>query len=171
MVHDGVCFVSTPIYCLFFSVMAFQLKVIQFDSTRNKMVCSSMDSIMDPGDGIHTEVLPGVQDGYSLAFSDFLSSDIPCYPSMQSDLHAGIGANDSEVRTGGCLVLLRIFFYLQAISEVPGNNYCFFLEYHIHVYDFPFFQGIAVMDDPIYGSLSDIGKLTIFFCSLKIYYV
>ncbi|AQK71602.1 hypothetical protein ZEAMMB73_Zm00001d016766 [Zea mays] len=79
------------------NVMAFQLKVIQFDSTRNKMVCSSMDSIMDPGDGIHTDVIPVVQDGYSLAFSDFLSSDIPCYPSMQSDLHAGISANDSEV--------------------------------------------------------------------------
>jgi hypothetical protein len=124
MVHDGVCFVSTPIYCLFFSVMAFQLKVIQFDSTRNKMVCSSMDSIMDPGDGIHTEVLPGVQDGYSLAFSDFLSSDIPCYPSMQSDLHAGIGVNDSEVRREASWYFYVVFSYLQAISEVPGNNYC-----------------------------------------------
>lgn len=51
---------------------------------------------MDPG--IHTDVLPGIQDGYSLAFSDFLGADIPCYPSMQSDLHAGIGVNDSEVR-------------------------------------------------------------------------
>lgn len=74
------------------------------------MVCSSMDSIMDPGNGIHTDVLPGLQDGYSLAFSDFLGSDIPCYPSMQSDLHAGIGANDPEVRTGGCLILLCSFF-------------------------------------------------------------
>ncbi|KAL5668425.1 hypothetical protein ACJX0J_020646, partial [Zea mays] len=80
--------------------------------SKNEMMCSSMDSMMDPGHGIHTDILPGIQDGYSLAFSDFLGSDIPCYPSMQSDLHAGIGANDSE--------------------------------------------GIAVMDDPIYGSLSDI---------------
>ncbi|CAD6250734.1 unnamed protein product [Miscanthus lutarioriparius] len=79
--------------------------------SKNEMVCSSMDSIMDPGNGIHTDVLPGIQDGYSLAFSDFLGSDIPCYPSMQSDLHAGIGANDPE--------------------------------------------GITVMDDPIYGSLTD----------------
>jgi hypothetical protein len=78
-----------------------------------------MDSIMDNGNGIHTDVLPGIQDGYSLAFSDFLGSDIPCYPPMQSDLHAGIGVNDSEVRTGGCLVLLCSFFFnLQAISEV-----------------------------------------------------
>lgn len=51
---------------------------------------------MDPG--IYTDVLPGIQDGYSLALSDFLGADIPCYPSMQSDLHAGIGVNGSEVR-------------------------------------------------------------------------
>ena len=91
--------------------MVFLLTVIQFDSTRNEMVCSSMDSIMDPGNGIHTDVLPGLQDGYSLAFSDFLGSDIPCYPPMQSDLHTGIGANDPEVRTGGCLILLCSFFF------------------------------------------------------------
>lgn len=88
-----------------------------FDSSKskNEMVCSSMDSMMDPG--IHTDVLPGIQDGYSLAFSDFLGADISCYPSMQSDLHAGIGVNDSE--------------------------------------------GIAVMDDPIYGSLTDIGFMDV----------
>nr|CAB3446841.1 unnamed protein product [Digitaria exilis]CAB3450000.1 unnamed protein product [Digitaria exilis] len=80
-----------------------------FDSSK-----SNMDSMMDPG--IYTDVLPGIQDGYSLALSDFLGADIPCYPSMQSDLHAGIGVNSSE--------------------------------------------GITVMDDPIYGSLTDIGELT-----------
>ncbi|EES06978.2 hypothetical protein SORBI_3004G172500 [Sorghum bicolor] len=85
--------------------------------SKNEMVCSSMDSIMDNGNGIHTDVLPGIQDGYSLAFSDFLGSDIPCYPPMQSDLHAGIGVNDSE--------------------------------------------GITVMDDPIYGSLTDIGFMDV----------
>ncbi|CAL4887423.1 unnamed protein product [Urochloa decumbens] len=88
-----------------------------FDSSesKNDMVCSSMDSMMDPG--IHTDVLPGIQDGYSLEFSDFLGADISCYPSMQSDLHAGLGVNDSE--------------------------------------------GITVMDDPIYGSLTDIGFMDV----------
>ncbi|CAN6238414.1 unnamed protein product [Urochloa humidicola] len=88
-----------------------------FDSSKSKndMVCSSMDSMMDPS--IHTDVLPGIQDGYSLEFSDFLSADISCYPSMQSDLHSGLGVNDSE--------------------------------------------GITVMDDPIYGSLTDIGFMDV----------
>ncbi|WVZ75087.1 hypothetical protein U9M48_023178 [Paspalum notatum var. saurae] len=87
------------------------IEVGGFDSSRskNEMVCSSIDSMMDPG--IHNDVLPGIQDGYSLAFSDFLGPDMPCYASMQSDLHSGIVAN----------------------------------------------EGITGMDDPIYGSLTDIG--------------
>ncbi|TVU29765.1 hypothetical protein EJB05_21350 [Eragrostis curvula] len=79
--------------------------------SKNEMICSSMDNIMHSG--LQTDALPGIQDSYSLAFSDFINADIPCYPPVQSDLHAGIGANDSE--------------------------------------------GITVMDDPIYGSLTDIG--------------
>jgi hypothetical protein len=75
---------------------------------------------MDPS--IHTDVLPGIQDGYSLAFSDFLGADISCYPSMQSDLHAGICVNDSEVRLPATF---RYFFsHAKAFSEVLGNNYC-----------------------------------------------
>ncbi|XP_062223132.1 uncharacterized protein LOC133922008 isoform X2 [Phragmites australis] len=76
--------------------------------SKNEMICSSMDNMMHPG--IHADVL-GIQDGYNLAFSDFLGAHIPCYPPMQSDLHAGIAANNSE--------------------------------------------GVTVMDDPIYGSLTD----------------
>ncbi|KAK3158148.1 hypothetical protein QOZ80_2AG0133470 [Eleusine coracana subsp. coracana] len=83
--------------------------------SKNDMICSSMDNIMHPG--LHTDVLPGIPDSYGLAFSDFLGADIPCYPPIQSDLHSGIGASDSE--------------------------------------------GIAIMDDPIYGSLTDIGFMDV----------
>ncbi|KAJ1279455.1 hypothetical protein BS78_04G158100 [Paspalum vaginatum] len=91
------------------------IEVGGFDSSRskNEMVCSSMDSMMDPG--THNDVLSGIQDGYSLTFSDFLGPDIPCYASMQSDLHSGIVAN----------------------------------------------EGITGMDDPIYGSLTDIGFMDV----------
>ncbi|KAL5207706.1 hypothetical protein ABZP36_032141 [Zizania latifolia] len=89
------------------------MEVGGFDSSKAKseIICSSMDNMVDPV--VHSNDLPGIQDGYNLAISDFLSDDIPCYTSMQSDLHAGIVANDSE--------------------------------------------GVPVMDDPIYGSLTDIG--------------
>jgi hypothetical protein len=63
---------------------------------RSDMICSNMDNMMGPV--VHSGDLPGIQDGYNLAISDYLGGDIPCYPSMQSDLHGGIGANDSEVR-------------------------------------------------------------------------
>ncbi|KAF0932238.1 hypothetical protein E2562_008744 [Oryza meyeriana var. granulata] len=93
------------------------IEVGGFDSskTKSEMICSSMDNMMDPV--VHSGDLPGIQDGYNLAISDYLGADIPCYPSMQSDLHAGIGGNDSE--------------------------------------------GITVMDDPIYGSLTDIGFMDV----------
>uniref|UniRef100_A0A0D9VGW6 Uncharacterized protein n=1 Tax=Leersia perrieri TaxID=77586 RepID=A0A0D9VGW6_9ORYZ len=89
------------------------IEVGGFDSSKAKseMICSSMDNMIDPI--VHSGDLPVIQDGYNLAISDYLGADIPCYPPMQSDLHAGIGGNDSE--------------------------------------------GITVMDDPIYGSLTDIG--------------
>lgn len=60
------------------------------------MICSSMDNMIDPV--VHSGDLPGIQDGYNLAISDYLGADIPCYPSMQSDLHADLGATGSEVR-------------------------------------------------------------------------
>uniref|UniRef100_A0A0E0CLS7 Uncharacterized protein n=1 Tax=Oryza meridionalis TaxID=40149 RepID=A0A0E0CLS7_9ORYZ len=93
------------------------IEVGGFDSSKAKsdMICSSMDNMMGPV--VHSGDLPGIQDGYNLAISDYLGGDIPCYPSMQSDLHGGIGANDSE--------------------------------------------GITVMDDPIYGSLTDIGFMDV----------
>ncbi|KAL5211290.1 hypothetical protein ABZP36_022137 [Zizania latifolia] len=89
------------------------IEVGGFDSSKEKsdIICSSMDNMVDPV--VHSNDLPGIQDGYNLAISDYLGDDIPCYTSMQSDLHTGIVANDSE--------------------------------------------GIPVMDDPIYGSLTDIG--------------
>ncbi|EEC73373.1 hypothetical protein OsI_07607 [Oryza sativa Indica Group] len=93
------------------------IEVGGFDSSKAKsdMICSNMDNMMGPV--VHSGDLPGIQDGYNLAISDYLGGDIPCYPSMQSDLHGGIGANDSE--------------------------------------------GITVMDDPIYGSLTDIGFMDV----------
>ncbi|KAL6634533.1 hypothetical protein ACP70R_027204 [Stipagrostis hirtigluma subsp. patula] len=87
------------------------LEVGGFDSSKskNEMICSGMDNMMHPG--INPDVLPGIPDGFNIAFSDFLGTDIPCYSSMQSDLHAGISANS---------------------------------------------EGITGLDDPIYGSLTDI---------------
>uniref|UniRef100_A0A0E0KQS7 Uncharacterized protein n=1 Tax=Oryza punctata TaxID=4537 RepID=A0A0E0KQS7_ORYPU len=66
---------------------------------------------------VTTDVLPGIQDGYNLAISDYLGADIPCYQPMQTDLPNGMSLNDSE--------------------------------------------GITVMDDSIYGSLSDIGFMEV----------
>uniref|UniRef100_J3LDP3 Uncharacterized protein n=1 Tax=Oryza brachyantha TaxID=4533 RepID=J3LDP3_ORYBR len=93
------------------------IEVGGYDSSKAKsdMICSSMDNMMGPV--VHGGDLPGIQDGYNLAISDYLGADISCYPSMPSDLHAGIGGNESE--------------------------------------------GITVMDDPIYGSLSDIGFMDV----------
>jgi hypothetical protein len=66
---------------------------------------------------VTTDVLPGIQDGYNFAISDYLGADIPCYQPMQTDLPNGMSLNDSE--------------------------------------------GITVMDDSIYGSLSDIGFMEV----------
>lgn len=66
---------------------------------------------------VTTDVLPGIQDGYNFAISDYLGADIPCYQPMQTDLPNGMSLSDSE--------------------------------------------GITVMDDSIYGSLSDIGFMEV----------
>lgn len=47
---------------------------------------------------VTTDVLPGIQDGYNFAISDYLGADIPCYQPMQTDLPNGMSLNDSEVR-------------------------------------------------------------------------
>jgi hypothetical protein len=93
-----------------------QINMTSF-SFRNEMACSSMDNIMHPG--LHADILPGLQDSYGLAFSDFLSDDIPCYPPMQSELHAGIGASNSEVRLPGTLILVPC-----AGCKIEANRYC-----------------------------------------------
>ena len=47
---------------------------------------------------VNTDVLHGIQDGYSLAISDYIGADMPCYQSIERDLQAGMGLNGSEVR-------------------------------------------------------------------------
>lgn len=79
------------------------------------MVYSSIDTMMHPA--VNTNIFPGLQDDYNLAIPDFLGADIPCYPPIQTDVHAEMGLNESEV--------------------------------------------ITVMDDPIYGSLTDIGFMEV----------
>uniref|UniRef100_A0ACD5UPQ5 Uncharacterized protein n=1 Tax=Avena sativa TaxID=4498 RepID=A0ACD5UPQ5_AVESA len=81
----------------------------------NGMVYSSIDTMMHPA--VNTNIFPGLQDDYNLAIPDFLGADMPCYPPIQTDVHAEMGLNESEV--------------------------------------------ITVMDDPIYGSLTDIGFMEV----------
>ncbi|ONM17439.1 hypothetical protein ZEAMMB73_Zm00001d003664 [Zea mays] len=80
------------------------------------MVYSSMESMMNPPP-VNTDALHGIQDGYSLAISDYLGADMSCYQSIQAELQDGMDLNGSE--------------------------------------------GITVMDDPIYSSLSDIGFMEV----------
>ncbi|CAM0149990.1 unnamed protein product [Urochloa decumbens] len=65
------------------------------DSSKEKgdMVYSSMENMTNPP--MNTDV-HGIQDGYSLAISDFLGADMPCYQSIQTDLQAGMDLNGSE---------------------------------------------------------------------------
>ncbi|XP_062225660.1 uncharacterized protein At4g26450-like [Phragmites australis] len=64
---------------------------------KSEMVYSSMENMMNPP--VNTDVLHGIQDGYSLAISDYLGADMPCYQSIQTDLQAGMGLNGSEGTT------------------------------------------------------------------------
>ncbi|XP_062183780.1 uncharacterized protein At4g26450-like isoform X2 [Phragmites australis] len=84
-------------------------------SKANDMIYSSTENMMNPT--VNTDVLHGIQDGYSLAISDYIGADMPCYQSIERDLQAGMGLNGSE--------------------------------------------GITVMDDLIYSSLSDIGFMEV----------
>ncbi|TVU14480.1 hypothetical protein EJB05_37951, partial [Eragrostis curvula] len=79
---------------------------------KTEVIYPSMENMMNPP--ANTNVLHGVQDGYNIAIPDYLGADMPCYQSIQVDLQAGMGLNDSE--------------------------------------------SITVMEDPIYGSLGDIGN-------------
>ncbi|KAL5216493.1 hypothetical protein ABZP36_007894 [Zizania latifolia] len=85
------------------------------DTSKANVIYASGENVMNPT--VNTDVLPCIQDGYNFAISDYLGADIPCYQSMQTDLHSGMSLNDSE--------------------------------------------GITVMDDTIYGSLSDIGFMEV----------
>jgi len=60
------------------------------------MVYSSMEGMMNPP--ANTDALHGIQDGYSLAISDYLGADMSCYQSIQTELQDGMGLNSSEVR-------------------------------------------------------------------------
>jgi hypothetical protein len=55
-----------------------------------------MENMMNPP--ANTNILHGVQDGFGIAIPDYLGADMPCYPSIQTDLQAGMVLNDSGVR-------------------------------------------------------------------------
>jgi hypothetical protein len=55
-----------------------------------------MENMMNPP--ANTNILHGLQDGFSIAIPDYLGADMPCYPSIQTDLQAGMVLNDSGVR-------------------------------------------------------------------------
>ncbi|KAJ1271017.1 hypothetical protein BS78_06G096500 [Paspalum vaginatum] len=61
---------------------------------KGEMAYSSMENMMNPP--ANTDALHGIQDGYSLAISDYLGADMPCYQSIQTDLQAGMDLNGSE---------------------------------------------------------------------------
>ncbi|OEL24147.1 hypothetical protein BAE44_0014833 [Dichanthelium oligosanthes] len=61
---------------------------------KGEMIYSSMENMMNPP--TNTDALHGIQDGYSLAISDYLGADMPCYQSIQTDLQAGMGLNGPE---------------------------------------------------------------------------
>ncbi|CAN6270177.1 unnamed protein product [Urochloa humidicola] len=61
---------------------------------KGDMVYSSMENMMDLP--TNTDTLHGIQDDYSLAISDYLGADMPCYQSIQTDLQAGMDLNGSE---------------------------------------------------------------------------
>jgi hypothetical protein len=56
-----------------------------------------MESMMNPPP-VNTDALHGIQDGYSLAISDYLGADMSCYQSIQAELQDGMDLNGSEVR-------------------------------------------------------------------------
>ncbi|KAF8762565.1 hypothetical protein HU200_009340 [Digitaria exilis] len=61
---------------------------------KGEMVYSNMGNMMNPP--TNTDALHGIQDGYTLAISDYLGADMPCYQSIQTDLQAGMDLNGSE---------------------------------------------------------------------------
>ncbi|CAN6270176.1 unnamed protein product [Urochloa humidicola] len=75
------------------------VQVIDFEDdppieAKGDMVYSSMENMMDLP--TNTDTLHGIQDDYSLAISDYLGADMPCYQSIQTDLQAGMDLNGSE---------------------------------------------------------------------------
>ncbi|KAK8948741.1 hypothetical protein KSP39_PZI005925 [Platanthera zijinensis] len=70
-----------------------------FDSSKHKSDISYTGLVGVLNQASHTDDLPGIQDGYSLEFSEFLGSDISVCPSAQGDLHdlqPGIGLHGTE---------------------------------------------------------------------------
>lgn len=61
----------------------------------------------------HRDVIPGIQDGYSLAISDYLGADI-C-PTIQADLQGGIHLHGPEVRV--------IALSLYSVLHKPRNGF------------------------------------------------
>nr|AGT16067.1 hypothetical protein SHCRBa_185_O22_F_80 [Saccharum hybrid cultivar R570] len=62
--------------------------------SKGEMLYSSMEGMTNPP--ANTDALHGIQDGYSLAISDYLGADMSCYQSIQTELQDGMGLNDSE---------------------------------------------------------------------------
>jgi hypothetical protein len=59
----------------------------------------------------NTNVLHGVQDGFSIAIPDYLGADMSCYQSIQTDLRAGMGLNDSGVRfPSNCSYCMKVHY-------------------------------------------------------------
>lgn len=70
-----------------------------FDSSKHKSDISytGLESVLNQAS--HTDDLPGIQEGYSLEFSEFLGSDISVCPSAQGDLNdlqPGMGLHGTE---------------------------------------------------------------------------
>jgi hypothetical protein len=54
-----------------------------------------MDGLMNPR--ANTDALHGIQDGYSLAISYYLGSDMSCYQPIQTELQGGMNLNGSKL--------------------------------------------------------------------------
>lgn len=116
----------------------------------------------------NTDALHGIQDGYTLAISDYLGADMPCYQAIQTDLQAGMDLNGSEVRFP---TIFGHHIYIYAVNfRVRFCLICVICNGVLTSFFLLFLQNITVMDDSIYGSLGDIGNFSgssLFFLQLR----
>lgn len=74
--------------------------------SRGDISYSGLENVLNQA--THTDDLPGIQDGYSLEFSEFLGTDISGCPSAQGDLNdmpPGMGLHGAEVHLSHCSLL------------------------------------------------------------------